>query len=384
MWAAQALRHDFAVSIVAGGDVDLASLNRFYGSDLAKDDVCVRAVMLPARLSELRGANAIRGAFFLRRVRAISHEYDVLISAYNLCDLGVPAIHCMADFSWDDGLRSRLHPSPNGLQGWFHRVQWCRRLYLRFCAAIAPASARNLFSGEDLIIANSRWTATKLRARYGTEAIVIYPPVAGHFPYVPDECRGNDFVCVGRISPEKRIERMVGIVRAVRSRGHSARIRIIGPLDNSPYSRTIASLASRHPEWVLLEGRCMGDEKTRIMGECRYGIHACEGEAFGIGVAEMVKAGCLTFAPAEGGQSEIIDHEALLYRGDKDAVEKISAVLSSRALQLELSGHLRRQAQRFSTEKFMDGIRVVVDEFLRRVSLSQAESSYVPRSQGLC
>jgi len=41
----------------------------------------------------------------------------------------------------------------------------------------------------------------------------------------------------------------------------------------------------------------------------RYGIHGAEGEGFGIAIAEMVKAGCVTFAPAVGGPAEILDHE---------------------------------------------------------------------------
>ena len=79
----------------------------------------------------------------------------------------------------------------------------------------------------------------------------------------------------------------------------------------------------------------------RSLTGCRYGIHGREGEAFGIGVAEMVKAGCITFAPAEGGPAEILAHQALLYENDADAVEKISAVLSHDVLREELIWHLR-------------------------------------------
>ena len=108
----------------------------------------------------------------------------------------------------------------------------------------------------------------------------------------------------------------------------------------------------------------MGAEKAQILAACRYGIHGREGEAFGIGVAEMVKAGCITFAPAEGGPAEIVNHEALLYRDDDEAVEKITAVLDQRALRGELIRHLRNQAKHFAPEAFMTGFREAVYDFL--------------------
>ena len=58
------------------------------------------------------------------------------------------------------------------------------------------------------------------------------------------------------------------------------------------------------------------------------GIHARPGEAFGIAIAEMIVAGCLPFVPAEGGPSEIVDHNpALVYDTVDEAVEKIDSML---------------------------------------------------------
>jgi len=370
MWGAEALKRDFETCIVTARPLDVGAMNKFYGTSLEEEEITVRRLPTPPLLAHLSAAAALRGAFFQRAVRSIAADYDVLISGYNLCDFGVPGIHTIADFSWDEELRTKHDPPPSGIRGIFHRHLWVRRGYLALVRRVHMSSSRSLFSGEDLILANSQWTAQRLRDRYGAASEVLYPPVSGEFPDVPSERRIDDFVCIGRITPEKRIEQMIRIVGAVRSRGHNVRIRIIGPLDNSPYSKRIASLARKHPGWVLPEGSRAAEDKLRILTECRYGIHAREGEAFGIAVAEMVKAGCITFAPAEGGQAEILDHDALLYRGDDDAVEKICAVLSRRALQASLSEHLRQQAKKFSAENFMRDLRAIVDKFLAKSSLS--------------
>jgi predicted phosphohydrolase len=68
----------------------------------------------------------------------------------------------------------------------------------------------------------------------------------------------------------------------------------------------------------------------------------------------------------EGGPAEILNHDALLYRDDDDAVDKITAVLCDTELQQKLLAHLHGQANKFSAEHYMDGLRAAVEEFLRR------------------
>jgi glycosyltransferase involved in cell wall biosynthesis len=138
---------------------------------------------------------------------------------------------------------------------------------------------------------------------------------------------------------------------------------MIGGFGANKYEHKIQALARKLP-WVILEGSVSAQRKQEILSSCRYGIHGAEGEGFGIGVAEMVKAGCITFAPADGGPADILDHEALLYRSDDDAVEKICTVLSRPALQDSLLEHLRQQAGKFSAERFMRDLRTIVDKFL--------------------
>jgi glycosyltransferase involved in cell wall biosynthesis len=82
-------------------------------------------------------------------------------------------------------------------------------------------------------------------------------------------------------------------------------------------------------------------------------------------VAEMVKGGCIVFVPNGGGQTEIVNHPALIYEDDDDAVRKIETVLAGAALQESLREHLSQAAQRFSIENFKTVILHVVGRFLR-------------------
>ena len=50
-------------------------------------------------------------------------------------------------------------------------------------------------------------------------------------------------------------------------------------------------------------------------------------EHFGIAVAEMMQAGCITFIHDSGGQTEIVNLRELRYQTKEEAIEKIIQVL---------------------------------------------------------
>jgi glycosyltransferase involved in cell wall biosynthesis len=299
----------------------------------------------------------------------MSSDYDILISAYNLCDFGVPAIHLL-DLSWDEELRRRFAPPPSGLEGIFHRVRVVRGGYLALARIIARPSGRDLFSGEDHLFAYSRWIASIIERNRGVTCGVLYPPVPDSFSNKAFQTRSNAFVCLGRVSEEKRLERVVDILSGVRAQGHNVTLHVIGRLGPDSYARKFKAFASRAP-WILLEGDVTAERKAHLLSTCRYGIHGADGEGFGIAVAEMIKAGCIAFAPVQGGPAEILDHDALLYSSVDDAVEKIISVLTDRDRQIRLLEHLLRQAAKFSAENFMCDIRLIVSEFVTSRSRSR-------------
>jgi len=364
MWAIEALKDDFNVSLITGGIVNLEGLNQFYGTCVSESEISVRQSPIFSFLHRLKGFDALRGAFYQRFCQKIAPEVDLLISTYNICDFGVPAIQCIADFSWVEEIRQRFHPLPLGARGLFHRYKLLRKCYLGLTRFVAQPSGRNLFSGEDLILANSQWSAQIIMDKYEADIGVLYPPVFDEFPNVPFETKEMGFVCIGRISPEKRIERIIEILREVRQRGHDIHLHVIGGTDRTTYGKFVEDLYRAQRDWVTMEGNRFGEEKANLLSQHRFAIHACHGEAFGISVAEMVKAGCITFVPSEGGQIEIVNHKSLMYDSVEDAVKKIDTVLRNDQIQVELRQHLKKQGTKFSTDAFMDSLRAAVKRFL--------------------
>jgi glycosyltransferase involved in cell wall biosynthesis len=105
-------------------------------------------------------------------------------------------------------------------------------------------------------------------------------------------------------------------------------------------------------------------ELAQLVSIHRYGIHAMDGEHFGMAVAEMVSAGCIVFAPKNGGPAEIIGgDERLLYSSPQDAAAKIGMTMVSCERQKQLRDYLALRSSLFSAQRFVSQIRELVNTF---------------------
>jgi glycosyltransferase involved in cell wall biosynthesis len=138
-------------------------------------------------------------------------------------------------------------------------------------------------------------------------------------------------------------------------------------MGRTQYGRKIKKTCRAESDWIVMEGSQWGKAKEKLLAEHRFGIHGGNIEAFGISVAEMIKAGCITFAPNGGGQIEIINHPLLLYEDVQEAVEKIDKVLRNNKLQKLLITHLNKQGKKFSVGEFLQGISSAVKKLLGQV-----------------
>ncbi len=124
LWGIQSLREEYDITLLTAGHVgpnQLDNLNHFYGTSLKHDDFRVLEAPVFPGMRNNQSAAALRGSLFQRFCRKVAGQFDVLVSAYNLCDFGVPAIHLIADLSWDPGLRQQFDPMPAAAQRLIHR-----------------------------------------------------------------------------------------------------------------------------------------------------------------------------------------------------------------------------------------------------------------------
>src|SRR5258706_7382636 len=218
----EALRTEHAVSVLTWTPVDLASMNRYYGTSLRSSDFTV----LPSypvlrRLLDLSPLplSLLKMNLLLRRAKRVRRDYDLLMSVNNEADLGDPRIQYVH-------FPACYHPRPATDLRWYHAFPSLLSAYWRWSRKISDFSMERL--KHNLTLVNSNWTGGKIRECHGIDSTTLYPPVPGDFPAVPGAEREDGFVCGGRFSPEKGLDKVIDIIAAVRSRGRDAHLHLIG------------------------------------------------------------------------------------------------------------------------------------------------------------
>ncbi|MBI1813447.1 MAG: glycosyltransferase family 4 protein [Deltaproteobacteria bacterium] len=357
-WMIEALKQEHDLAVLMWEPLDPEPINRYYGTALGHGDFAVlrpplwwRLVLdrIPFRL------NLLRICLLWRRGKQISHSYDLLISTHNEADLGTPGIQYV-HFPWV------FFAEPEGSLRWYQRSAALLRWYYKRCLRIADFSSERM--KRNLTLVNSDWTGSKVYERHGLASTTLYPPVVGGNTQLSWSARENGFVCVGRLSPSKELDRVIDIVAGVRQAGHDVHLHLIGSTTEPPYLDHIRRRVRDNAAWLFLDENPSRAELNQRLAEHRYGIHGMQEEHFGMAIGEMVRAGCVVFVPDGGGQVEIVDRDPrLLYNSVDDAVTKIVATLDDPSRQEALRTHLSSRADVFSVERFIARVRELVRDF---------------------
>lgn len=358
-WAIEALRADFDVTLLAWSGADLDSVNDAFGTTLDNGDF--RLALVPAawraglRWAPIPLALLRMGLLQAQARKLLAREqFDLVLGTANEIDIGVRAIQYV-HFPWT------YYPRPDVDYRWYH-LRPLLLLYRSGVERLLGVSLARIARNRTLV--NSAWTGRRFQAWYGVPARVLHPPVPVDEGGLPWPAREERFICIGRIAPEKRILEMIGILSAVRRRGHAVSLLICGQrYDRSYESRVRAAAAAG--DWITLALDLPRRELVARAAASRFGIHGMVGEHFGIAIAEMMRLGCVVFAPREGGAPEILgDEPRLLYGSDEEAIDRICAVIEDRRVLGEVRDHLRSRSGLFSAERFVRELRAICAEFV--------------------
>jgi glycosyltransferase involved in cell wall biosynthesis len=350
-WMLQALASVHDVTLLTWGPVDFEELNRFWGTSLSP--AACRIVRVPAAIRRFLESmpvplGLVRTAVMQRMARRMRARFDVPITCNNEADFGTLGVQYL-HYPWHA-------PRPAADIRWYHGGS-ALRWYYAFCWRVGgfelAAAQRNI------TLVNSDWTGRLIRAQ-GFVPRTLYPPVVAGPPGAPWEARVPGFVCIGRIVPEKQLDRVIDIVAGVRTQVPGVTLHIVGTRDDGPYHDRIAARA-RAAGFALHQGISRRDLDALIAAN-RYGIHGMLEEHFGMAPAELVRAGCLVWVPNGGGQVEIVTDPRLIYGSVEEAIGKIVAVLRDPHEQATLRKHLAVRGERLSPERFMREVLEAVDD----------------------
>jgi glycosyltransferase involved in cell wall biosynthesis len=362
MWVLHALQDRARVTFATASPVDWEDLNATYGTRVSPEKV---ALLSAPRLPGVNTGTVVafwQRAWFERFCRTQGAKFDACISAYNPIRFGQCAIQLIGDFSFDEKCRLALYPTATGQA--HHRPSIVRQAYLSIGEHLAGRHDEPAFSPDDLVVANSQWTASRLREHFPLDRVpVLYPPSS---PLGTENPTRDPlaFVAMSRITPEKEIETLLAILDRVRAAGRPVTLDLLGGIGDDSYSRRIRRMVVERNGWVRTPGFLGPREKSALFAARSFGIHACRVEAFGIAVAEMAAAGLIPFVPAEGGTREIVGNESLVYGNVDEAVGKILAVLDQPDSHESLRRSLRDNVARFAPEHFSVRLVEIVQDFI--------------------
>lgn len=203
-----------------------------------------------------------------------------------------------------------------------------------------------------LLIANSRYTAKRIRRLYGREAsAVVYPGVdLGLYHPEPGATVARRLVSVGRLSPEKHVDDLLAVARAL----PDSTLHIVGggPADDANRLRALA------PANVRFHGALPPEETARLVSSATVAVFASEAEEFGIAAAEALACGVPVVARSGGGIGEVVEDgvSGVLVERPSDLAAAVADLLGDHSRWERLAEQAADSRGRFTWAAAADGL----------------------------
>lgn len=364
------------VALQSGGDVVAGS--RDYNVSL--DTAALKVVRLSEGGRFLRLVDRHLKFLWQWRLRRLGPKYDICISCANVVDFGRPGVHFIYMLTLDEAFKEHFWKENTAF---IRRVRlWCvcaRDAIVKTMSGVRSVAKIVQDKGET-VLSNSEFVRKCIEDYYKCKIhAAFYPPtmfdpgcavVGEDFSRVErvEACREDgmegcvDIAYIGRFEPEKRIQAIVGIVEEARKRsGMDLRFRLAGKCPDTDNGRQIKALAEKY-DWVRLEGTLYGAAKAAFLASCRFAIHGCKVEAFGISITEYLKSGLVPIVPREGGSSEVVGLNDLVYGSDDEATEILARLATDEVFYRKCQAHCTERGKEFSAAAYMNRQKQLMDE----------------------
>ena len=250
------------------------------------------------------------------------------------------------------------HTPARWLYGGMHLSSDTDSLRERALASIGPALRRidlRAARRADVYIANSEVVRARIRATYGIDSTVIYPPIDVH-RFTPKP-RGERLLVISRLLPYKRVDL---VIKTADKLGLGLDIVGSGP--------QLAELQAMAGPNVTFHGG-LGDEGlTELIENCRA-VCVMGEEDFGMVAVEAQAAGKPVVALGRGGSLEsVVDgwSGAFFTENSVDAVA--AAIRATEAIETSPEAIAERVREKFSKEAFAEKLSTLLSE---RLALKQ-------------
>ncbi len=357
-----ALSHDWLTGM-RGGEKCLEEIVKLFPRSEIHTLVHVKG-----SVSSVIEARQIR-ASFLQRVPGIEKAYKYFLPFFPLAarsrrvlpgkDLVISVSHCAAKgISVPEGAKHLCYCLTPMRYAWLFFDEYFGSVPAPFRALIRPVLAalrawdRAASRSVTRFAAISEHVRERIRAFYGREASVIYPPVDTDFYTPADRPRGRFFVLVSAFVPYKRVDLAI---RAANLLG--AKLAVIG---NGPEEKRLRALAGPTVEFL---GWKKNEEIREFYRSCEAVVFPGE-EDFGIVPVEAQACGTPVVAFARGGALEtVVAGKTGVFFTEPTAASLAAAMKEAAARPWDRAA-IRAHAEKFSAARFRREFAEAVKETL--------------------
>ena len=355
------------VTLALNGDTDIAAVSAMSGVPI--DAGRLRIVRLDSDKPFVAKREWLAALLRTRKLKALARDADVCISTANVMDFGKPGHHFVYLLSQFGG--AAFYDYLMGRGGGFGARRLARRIGTAFYENVAKPlfgvrPLKRIFADpRERIYPTSRYVEGILRGYFGPfNSKVFYPPTTFEFGDGHVERDPLLAIYVGRIFPPKRITDLVDIVEKARAiSGLDLKFHVAGKLAPIPYTDLLRKMEAERP-WLKLVGPVYGEDKDRFMRSATYALHAERDEAFGIAIAEYLKAGCVPVVPDVGGPSEIVGNPELEFRENGEGARILARLAGDGAFREKQLRLCAERASGFTLDAYVERQRQTVGEML--------------------
>jgi len=252
------------------------------------------------------------------------------------------------------------HTPPRYLYGYPTSIEWQRYWPLRVYGTIVNHFLR-LFDWQtaqkvDQFVANSKNVASRIKKVYRRDSIVVYPPVeVEKIIKATKNLKPKDYYLIAsRVVGAKGIELAVCAAKKAK-----VKLKIIGePAGLRWFGQNLKRLKGKGVE---LLGRVSDEKLYSSLGQCRAFLALATDEDFGVTPVEAMAAGRPVIAFRGGGYLESVVEGKTGVFFDEPKATTLAKILKEFKQERFNPEDCRKQAEKFTKEKFKIRIKEVVD-----------------------
>jgi len=216
----------------------------------------------------------------------------------------------------------------------------------------------------DYYFSNSRYIKNRIKKYYGRDSKVIYPPVdVNKFtPLKNDSAVGDYYLFVSRLVGYKKCDLVIEAFNKLK-----LPLKIIG---RGPEKARLKKIAKQNIDFL---GYLSDEQMKKYYREARAFVFAAE-EDFGIVPVEAMAAGRPVIAFGKGGATEsIVEGKTGIFFAEQSVESLMAAIKRFNPKKFD-SKAIRKQAEKFSEERFKKEFKGEVENILRITNLTKIQN----------